>query len=61
MNLRWIGKQIPRDDARWMGQLLARLSQEQIRDAFRAAGYTPEQTEGFRIVVQRRIAELAAL
>jgi hypothetical protein len=61
MNMRWIGKRIPRSDARWMGQLLARLSHEQIRDAFRAAGYTPEETDGFAKVVERRIGQLAAL
>jgi hypothetical protein len=61
MNLRWIGRRIPRSDARWMGQVLARLSPAQIRDAFRAAGYTPEETEGFAKVVERRIGQLTAL
>jgi hypothetical protein len=61
IGLRWIGKRIPRDDARWMGQMLAKLSPEQIRDAFRAAGYTPEQTEGFAKVVEKRIGQLTAL
>jgi hypothetical protein len=61
INMRWIGKRIPRSDARWMGQLLARLSHQQIRDAFRAAGYTPEDTEGFARVIERRIGELTAL
>jgi hypothetical protein len=61
MHLRWIGRRIPRGDARWMGQVLARLSPAQIRDAFRAAGYTPEETEGFAKVVERRIGELTAL
>jgi hypothetical protein len=61
MNLRWIGKRVPRSDARWMGQLLARLSPSQIRDAFRAAGYSPEKTEGFAKVVESRIAELREL
>ena len=41
MDMRWIGKHIPRSDARWIGGLLAQLSPEQIRDAFRAAGYSP--------------------
>ena len=61
MNMRWIGKRVPRSDARWMGLLLARLSPPQIRDAFRAAGYSPEETAGFAKVVERRIAELVAL
>ena len=61
MDLRWIGKNIPRSDARWIGGLLAQLSPEQIRDAFRAAGYSPEQVEGFAAVLQARIAELNTL
>jgi hypothetical protein len=54
----WIGKHIPRSDAKWIGSLLAQLSPEQIRDAFRAAGYSPEQIAGFATAVQSRIAEL---
>jgi len=61
MKLRWIGKRIPRNDARWMGQMLAKLSPSQIRDAFRAAGYSPEETDRFAAVVERRIGELTAL
>jgi hypothetical protein len=61
MKMRWIGKRVPRSDARWMGQLLAKLSDAQIRDAFRAAGYTPEDTEAFAKVVEKRIGLLAAL
>jgi hypothetical protein len=59
--LRWIGKHIPRSDARWAGSLLAQLSHEQIRSAFRAAGYRPDQVEGFASVVESRIAELNKL
>lgn len=61
MALRWLGKQIPREDARWMGQILARLSPQQIRDAFRAAGYEPAEVEGFAQVIETRIAALRAL
>lgn len=60
-DLRWLGKEVPRSDARWIGGLLAQLSPEQIRDAFRAAGYSPQQVEGFAGVVQERIAELSKL
>jgi hypothetical protein len=59
--LLWIGKHIPRRDARWMGELLAQLSPNQIRDAFRAAGYAPDEVEGFAKVVQDRIANLTDL
>src|SRR6266852_153100 len=56
-----VTKHIPRADAKWLGQRLARLSEEQIRDCFRTAGYTPEEVEGYSKVVQKRIAELNAL
>jgi hypothetical protein len=61
MHLRWIGRHVPRDDARWLGQLLSQLSEKQIRDAFRAAGYSPEQVEQFSDVVKKRITELEKL
>jgi hypothetical protein len=61
MHLRWIGKRVPRNDARWMGQMLAKLSPSQIRDAFLASGYSKEETEGFAKVVEKRIIELTAL
>ena len=53
-----IVKKIPRTHAHWVGQLLGRLSAEQIRDCFRAAGYSPEEVEGFAAVVQGRVALL---
>jgi hypothetical protein len=61
MDMRWIGKHIPLSDAKWIGGLLAQLSPQQIRDAFRAADYPPEQIEGFATVVEHRIAELNKL
>ena len=61
IQVRWVGKHIPRADARWVGSLLAQLSPEQIRDAFRAGGYSPEQVEAYAKVVQHRIEELNRL
>lgn len=61
MRMRWIGKHIPREDAKWMGSVLAHLSPEQIQDAFRSAGYSPAEVEGFSRVVEQRIAELNKL
>ncbi len=61
IRLRWIGKHIPRADAKWMGQLLARLSTSQIHDAFRAAGYSQSEIDGFTKVLEHRISELSAL
>jgi hypothetical protein len=60
-HLVWIGRDIPRGDARWMGELLGRLSSEQIRDAFRAACYSLQDVEAFTSVVEARIGELKKL
>ena len=61
LRLRWIGRNIPKDDARWMGTMLSQLSPRQIRDAFRAGGYSPEAAEAFAVIVERRIRELSEL
>ncbi len=44
-----------------MGQMLAQLSAEQIRDAFRAGGYSPQEVEAYSRVVEQRIAQLEKL
>ncbi len=49
------------DQARWVGDLLSRLSPEQIRDAFRAANYTPAQTRLLTQGVTNRITQLVNL
>lgn len=56
-----IPKHIPRADAKWLGQRLSMLTEGQIRDGFRAAGYTPEEIEIYTKAVRKRIAELNAL
>ena len=56
-----IAKDIPRTHAKWLGQLLVQLSTEQIRDCFRAAGYSPAEVQGFATVVQGRIKALDRL
>ena len=56
-----ITKQIPRGDAVWLGRRLAQLSEEQLKDAFRAGGYTPEQVGELAKAVKQRIAELNGL
>jgi hypothetical protein len=61
LSLLWLGKHIPRADARWMGHQLARLSPAQIRDAFRAGGYSPQEVEELSSVLERRIGELEKL
>jgi len=59
--MKWIGERIPRSDAKWIGSLLDQFSPDQIRDAFRAAGYSPEMADGFTTVLISRIQELNRL
>ncbi len=61
LRMRWIGEHISRDDAKWMGGLLSRLSYEQIQEAFKSAGYSPQEVAGFAKVVEERISELNKL
>jgi hypothetical protein len=56
-----ITRHIPRDDAKWLGQRLSMLKDEQIRDGFRAAGYGPADVETLTSTIRRRIASLEAL
>jgi hypothetical protein len=58
IQMHWVCSHIPRAHAQWIAQLLAQLSPEQIRDAFRAAGYSPNEIEGYTKAVEGRIAEL---
>ena len=48
-------------DARWIGGWLARLSDRQIQDAFRAANYTPDQVRLLSGAVRKRINQLVNL
>jgi hypothetical protein len=61
LHLEPIGRNVPRADAKWLGQLLARLSPAQIRDAFRAAGYSREETESFARILEDRLTVLSDL
>ena len=56
-----VTKHVPRADAKWLGQRLSQLTEQQIRDCFRAGGYTQEEVEGYAAVIQNRIAALNAL
>jgi hypothetical protein len=52
---------IPRADARWMGERFAKLTPRQVRDAFRAAGYTTQEVEAYASALEARVAELRRL
>ncbi|MEO6333381.1 MAG: hypothetical protein ABIO91_00215 [Pyrinomonadaceae bacterium] len=45
-------------DARWLSNLLNRLSDQQIRDIFRAANYSPADVDTFTRAVTNKIQEL---
>lgn len=55
-----IVQNVPRNDAAWIAQELARLTPEQIRDAFRAADYSPDLVERYAKALEARIRELNA-
>jgi hypothetical protein len=61
IHLEHLGRNVPRADARWIGQLLSRLAPRQIQEAFRAAGYSPQETEAFTRVLEDRITTLTQL
>jgi len=58
---RGLMKDITVQDAQWIGSLLSQLSDRQIRDAFRAANYTPGQINLLTGEVRERTAELLSL
>jgi hypothetical protein len=61
VHMRWVGKHIPRSDAKWIGSLLAQLTPDQIHDAFRAAGYSQKEIDSYSQAVLARIKELNEL
>lgn len=61
IHIRWIGRDIPRSDAKWIGSLLAQLTPDQIRDAFRAADYPDAEIDAYTKAVLSRIQELNSL
>ena len=60
-DMRWIGEDIPRQDARWIASLLKQLSHQQLVDAFRAGHFPPDEIEAYVDVVESRIHELSTL
>ena len=54
-------RRIPVASARWIGEMLARLSRDQLRDTFRAASYDQTTMEGFVKTLRERIEQLSKL
>lgn len=54
----FIWENIPVSSGRWLADLLLQLTDKQIRDAFRAAGYTPAQIVTLTNAVKDRIRQL---
>jgi hypothetical protein len=54
-------KGVPVEHARWMGNLLGRLSDKQLSDAFRAGGFTEEETAIYVKALRNRISQLQEL
>jgi hypothetical protein len=54
-------KDITVEDARWVGSLLAKLTDQQLTDAFRAANFTPEQIQMLVGAARARINQLVNL
>ena len=49
------------EQAKWLGNILGRLSDQQIADAFKAANYSGSDVQMLTAAVRRRINELNAL
>jgi hypothetical protein len=56
-----VAEDIPISDAVWMGSQLSKLTPEQVKDAFRTAGYPPDKVEGFARAFESRVAQLNSL
>ncbi|HMJ25327.1 MAG TPA: hypothetical protein VK475_05840 [Pyrinomonadaceae bacterium] len=54
-------QKVPLGDASWIGSQLAQLSDDQLRDSFRAAGYDRATTERYVRTLRSRINELNRL
>jgi hypothetical protein len=58
---RWLVRDVTPADVRWLAGRLARLTDDQWRDAFRAGGYSDEETARFTSRLKEKIAAGQAL
>jgi hypothetical protein len=49
---------VPLDHAHWFAGIIGQLTDDQLRQAFKAAGATPAEIEGFTVQLRRKINEL---
>ncbi len=54
-------RRIPVQNAQWIGEMLSQLHDDQLHDAFRAAGYDDATRKGFVKVIRERIKALKSL
>lgn len=54
------GGTVPLEHARWFAGILGQLTDDQLRQAFKAAGATQTEIEGFAAQLRKRINELKA-
>jgi len=54
-------QKVPLDHAAWMGGILGQLSDDQLRDSFRAAGYDRAKQDAYVRALRNRINELNRL
>ncbi len=59
--MEWIGGMSPKPTPSGLVDCSGDFPHEQIRDAFRAAQYTPEEVEAFASAFELRVAELNQL
>jgi hypothetical protein len=51
-------KNIPKDHVQWFAGIVGKLSDQQIRDAFKTAGASQAEIDGFTAQIRKRINEL---
>lgn len=54
-------KTIPLEHARWFAGIIGQLTDNQLRDAFKAAGATPAEIDGFSRRLRQKISELKSV
>jgi hypothetical protein len=53
-------KSVPVEHAKWFAGIVGQLTDQQLQDAFKAAGATPEEINGFSARIRQKINELKA-